>query len=90
MFENKPLSTNERKKLNPYYLEVVNHYEKTTKRAFTKDELVVLKLLIEITTPAAINMMISKLFKGYPDNFKTLSYIYQPTKNFFKNKKRSN
>jgi hypothetical protein len=90
MFENKPLSQKERGKLNNFYLEVIRHYEYITNRPFMKDELVILKLLIEITTPAVIKTMISKFYKDYPENFTTLSYIYPPIKNMFKNKKRSN
>lgn len=89
LFDIKPLSLNERRKLNPYYLEVINHYEKVTNQTFSTEDLITLKLLIEFAPPAAINSMISNFYKKYPNNFLTLSYIYNPTKNFFKNKKRS-
>lgn len=89
MFDNKPLSINEKNKLNPNYLTVINHYEKTTNRVFTQEEVVILKLLVEFTTPAAINNMISRFYKEYPQNFTSLHYVYQPIKNMFKNKKRS-
>ena len=90
MFENKPLSKKERDKLSNFYIEVIRHYEYVTNRSFMKEELIILKLLVEITTPAVIKSMISKYHKDYPDRFTTLSYIYQPINNMFKNKKRSN
>ena len=90
MFENKPLSKSERDKLNNFYIEVIRHYEYVTKRPFMKEELIILKLLIEITTPAVIKTMISKFYKDYPDRLITLSYINQPINNMFKNKKRAN
>lgn len=88
MFENRPLSNHEKNKMHPHYQEVINHYEKVTKRPFTKDEVVILKLLVKIATPAVINQMITRFYKQYPENFKDLNYIYQPVKNMFGNKKR--
>lgn len=74
--------------MHPNYLDIISHYEKTTKRAFMKDDVVILKLLVKEATPAVIKQMITRFYKQYPDNFKDLNYIYQPVKNMFGNKKR--
>lgn len=87
MIKNRPLSLKEKQELHPNYQEIVHHYEKVTKRPFMKDELVTLKLLVELAYPAQIMQTISRFYKLYPDRFKNLSYIHTPVKNMFKDKR---
>lgn len=90
MFEDRPLTIKEKRKLHPNYQQVINHYEYVTKRKFTTEELIVLKLLVEKAYPAQINQSISRYFKLYPDRFTSLHYIYRPVTNMFKNKRGGN
>lgn len=87
LIHNRPLSWEEKKKLHPNYLQVIQHYEKVTKRRFMRDELIVLKLLVEKAYPAQINQSISRFQKLAPDRFTSLHYIYRPVSNMFKNKR---
>ena len=87
MIRNRPLSRDEKRKLHPYYQQVIQHYEQVTKRPFMRDELIVLKLMIEKAYPAQINQSISRFYKLYPDRFTSLHYIYKPVCNMFKNKR---
>lgn len=89
MFENRPLTKKEYEKLNRNYQVVIDHYRRTTNNVFTRDEIVILKLLVEAATPAAINNMITRFYRQYPENFKTMHYLHQPITRMFKNKKRS-
>lgn len=88
IYENRPLTKREIGSLHPNYVDVIKHYEKVTKRKFTRDELVILKLLIMEATPAVIKKMITRFYRQYPENFTDINYIYQPVKNMFGNKKR--
>lgn len=90
MFDTRPLTYEEKEKLHPNYYQVVQHYESVTKRKFTNDELLVLKLMVENAYPAQINQVISRYFKLYPDRFTSLHYIYKPVCNMFKNKRGGN
>lgn len=87
MFKNRPLTKSEKEKLHPNYLQIVNHYERVTKRPFMKEELIVLKLMVEKAYPAQIIQTISRFYKLYPDRFTSLHYIYKPVCNMFKNKR---
>lgn len=87
MLKDRPLSWDEKKKLNIHYIQVIKHYEHTTKRAFMRDELIVLKLLVEKAYPAQINQSIDRFYKLAPDRFTSLHYIYRPVSNMFKNKR---
>lgn len=52
-----------------------------------RDELIILKLLIEKAYPAQIKQAISRFHKTNPDRFTSLHYIYKPVCNMFKNKR---
>jgi hypothetical protein len=90
VFSDRPLTWNEKKKLHPNYIQVIQHYERVTKRPFMREELIVLKLLVEKAYPAQINQSIDRFFKLAPDRFTTLHYIYRPVSNMFKNKRGGN
>lgn len=87
MLKNRPLTWTEKQKLHPHYLDIIRHYEQVTKRPFMRDELIVLKLLVEKAYPAQIKQTISRFQKICPERFTTLSYIYRPVTNIFKNKR---
>lgn len=77
----------ERKKLHPNELDVISFYEYVTKNSFQRSELVSLKKLIRVATPAQIKSQIAQLHKRYPQNFDDFFYIVRPVENMFKNRR---
>lgn len=84
---NRPINYIERNKLSRFELEVINNYERTTKKKFMRFDIILLKRIIKIATPAQINAIIYKMHKNYPDNFKDFSYIVKPVEQMFKNRR---
>jgi hypothetical protein len=87
MLKNRPLTWDEKRKLHPNYIQIIQHYERVTKRSFMRDELIVLKLMVEKAYPAQIIQTISRFYKLHPERFTSLHYIYRPVCNMFKNKR---
>lgn len=84
---NRPILIEEKKRLHPNELEVVKAYEKITKNSFMRFDLVLLKRLIKVATPAQIIAIIYKMHKSYPENFKDFSYVVKPIEQMFKNRR---
>lgn len=85
--QDRPLSQIERRKLHPNEVEVVQAYERITKNTFMRFELVLLKRLIRIATPAQIIAIIYKMQKNYADNFVDFLYVVKPVEQIFKNRR---
>lgn len=85
--KNRPISFQEKRKMHPYEQEVIKAYENITKRAFMRFDIVLLKRLIRIATPAQIIAIIYKMQKTYPQNFQEFSYIVQPVEQMFKHRR---
>lgn len=81
LFQNRPLSEWERKKLHEEEQKVVAHYEKVTRLTFMRYDVPLLKKCIKHATPEAINQLISTFYYRYPQNFKDFNYIVPPVVN---------
>lgn len=84
---NRPISIVEKNKLNKNEIEVINTYERVTKNKFMRFDIILLKRLIIIATPAQINAIIYKMYKMYPQNFVDFSYVVRPVEQMFKNRR---
>lgn len=87
MFENRPLTRHEKNKLHPNERHVVFYYEKTTRHTFMRHDVIVLKELIRVATPAQINKGIEVLFSKYPDRFQEFDYVQPYVERMFKNRR---
>jgi hypothetical protein len=87
MFENRPLQDIEKEKMPETEQEVIDCYERTTKKPFMRYDVPILKQLTQVATPDQINSQIRYLYYKYPQNFKEFSYVVPIVVNFFKNKR---
>lgn len=87
MFSNRPLTHQEKQKLHMNERNVVLYYERTTNLTFMRHDVILLKELIRVATPAQINHSISTLHQKYPQRFTEFMYI-TPYVAMFKNKRR--
>jgi len=85
--KNRRISSEEKSRLHPNEIEVIKAYEKITKHPFMRFDLILLKRLIKIATPAQIIAIIYKMHKSYPENFKDFSYVVKPVEQMFRNRR---
>lgn len=90
LIKDRPLSDSDKNRLHPEERRVVEHYEWVTERSFNRLELKYLKICIKTAYPEQVNQAISFLYRKYPQNFTTFSYIVPYVQKVFKNKKGDN
>jgi hypothetical protein len=88
MFPNRPLTWKEKNRLHPNERQVINHYEKQTRLIFMRHDVIVLKEMIRVATPAQINKSINVLYVKYPERFQSFDYVQPYVENLFKNRRR--
>lgn len=85
IFDNRPLTYKEKKKLHELEQEVIRDYEYILKRPFMKDDLLPMKRCLKAATPAQIKSMMFR-FKTQK-NFIEFFYLVKPCEQMFKNKR---
>lgn len=87
--ENRPLTWEEKQRMDANEIKVVICYEKTTRQKFMRFDVKILNRLIRIATPEQINSQIIRFGrdKRYVDKFTFFGYIEPPVRNMFKNRR---
>lgn len=83
VIQNRPLMQTEKDRLHPNEVMIITHYEQTCGRPFMRFEMLSLKKMIQIATPAQICAVIDQTQKKYPERFLTFDYIFPIVKNYF-------